>query len=160
METNPLSKLIELDKRLTLLEERGKAIREPFNAMMKRQQEHYSFLLNVQCDPDFESESGKERIKNMKEFIEMLSMSFYTWNYSMDGKKELYQKWMLSEIVVIKNNPKAVFYLNHSKEMKALAITLEGILNIQTNIIFRLEASVEAAKEARVYTDSMLMDLN
>lgn len=164
MKTDFFFKLVKLDNELTILESRGKAIRQPFNAMMKRQQEHYSLLLTMKNNPSVNKEQLKKEIKELDKFLEFYSLSLTSWDFSIDQRNEFYQQWSLRDVLSIEDKQKRQGFLNCFADMKETFLnilqTMENLIAIQREIIFRLEGSVHTAEEVRINTDPMLNNLN
>ena len=164
MNANPLSELIELDKNLTILEERGKAIRQLFNEMMQRKKENYSVLLSMENNPAVDPDIVKKEVKDLEQFIEFYSLSLSSWDFSIEKIKEFYQQWNLSVVLGFENNHKRRAFLNSFPDMKetlkVILQTLEKMIVIQGVLIIRLEGSVNKDNKSRSNIGQMLIRSN
>lgn len=161
METDPLSKLVELDKKMTILEEKGQAIREPFIAMMKRQQDQYAMFLHVENNPQefgVDARQVKKGRKELEVYVKSFSVTLSNWDYSIKSKKEFYERVLLKKLLSQKGSPVTLNVLKDVIEI--FLTTLGSVYALQIGIVKTMEAMLEEDKEPRQYTDPILYKFN
>lgn len=144
-------KLIKLHIKVGDVDYRGRQILEPFNAMMKRKQDRYSLLLAMENDSQelgLNTEQVKKEIKELEKWIEMNSEMLSSWDSSVAQIDEFYVLWDFDKVSEIDDKELKRAYLNQLPDKRKFIRTLKNMIEMQQEIIIKLEKSVKSDNKA------------